>query len=780
MRLSGGYGSAVVRLRWLIVIGWAAIAAALSMFLPTLEESGGTGGFEGFADADNPAIQAEIRSFQKFGFPVLTRTAVVQRDPDGLTTGTQLRAFIDAVDFNLNRPAELRRIEFALPVTNSIGLIPAQERDTTAITYLFFRPDVSFTAQTALAQQYAERYAGDPRDDLVGVSGVIPGRTAQLEILREDLHRVELLTIGLIFLIVALNYRSLVAPIVTMATAGLSLSIIVRVAGWAGTEFGFDVPSEIEPVIVALLIGIVTDYSIFFLSGMRERLTVGDGRLEAARHSTAEFAPIVLVAGLTVAAGSLAVLVARVGPFRTFGPGMALTVLIGLVVAITFVPACLAILGSAVFWPHKLRRPGTTSRREPRPGLLIRSIARRGGAVVAMVATGGVLVAAAAPLPSMNLGFGVTSSLPADHEARRAAGAAGEGFFTGILSPAVLLLEGPGVTERRAELATLERLLDERTGVATVGGPADQLSPVDLGIVLSTSGDAARYVIVLGDDPLGADAIDQLHELRRDMPDLLAEAGLSGVSAEFAGDTALAETTVTQTEEDLGRIVLVATGLGFILLVLFLRALVAPLFLMAANLLAVAASLGLTTLLFQTIGGQPGITFFVPFATAVLLIALGADYSIFGVGYIWGEARRNPLPQAIMIAVPRSTRAINAAGLALALSFASLAVVPLAPFREFAFAMGVGILIDVFVVRSILVPSIISVIGTASGWPGRALRGAVEANPEPLSVGRSRTLTAAPGRRRGRVEGALIILVLAVYACWTRRRRPSGSSPSET
>ncbi|MDQ4138370.1 MAG: MMPL family transporter, partial [Actinomycetota bacterium] len=753
MRLSRGYGAAVVRLRWLIVVGWLAFAAVLSMFLPTLEESGGTGGFEGFADADNPAIQAEIRSFEKFGFPVLTRTAVVQRDPEGLTTGTQLRAFVDAIDFNLNRPAELRRIEFALPVTNSIGLIPGQERDTTAITYLFFRPDVSFRAQTALAHEYAERYAGDPRDDLVGVSGVIPGRTAQLKILGQDLHRVELLTIGLIFLIVALNYRSLVAPIVTMATAGLSLSIIVRIAGWAGGEFGFDVPSEIEPVIVALLLGIVTDYSIFFLSGMRERLAAGDGRLEAARHSTAEFAPIVLVAGLTVAAGSLAVLVARVGPFRTFGPGMALTILIGLVVAVTFVPACLAIFGSAVFWPHKPRRPGRVVHRQPRRGVLIRAIARRGGAFVAVVVAGGALVAAAAPLPRMNLGFGVTSSLPPAHEATRAAGAAGEGFFTGILSPAVLLLEGSGVTERRPQLARLERLLHERSGVATVGGPADQLSPVDLGIVLSTSGDAARYVIVLADDPLGADAIDQLHELRADMPNLLAEAGLSGVSAEFAGDTALAETTVTQTEEDLGRIVLVATGLGFILLVLFLRALVAPIFLMAANLLAVGASLGLTTLVFQTIGGQAGITFFVPFAAAVLLIALGADYSIFGVGYIWAEARRNPLAEAIMIAVPRSTRAINAAGLALALSFASLAVVPLAPFREFAFAMGVGILIDVFVVRSILVPSIITVIGTASGWPGRGLRGAVEAKPEPVAAGRPGAVTAAAVHGGGRLQG---------------------------
>ncbi len=770
MRITRLYAAAVVRLRWAIAIGWISLAAVLSLFLPTLEQSGGAGGFQGFAEPDNPAIQAEIRSFQKFGFPVLTRTAVVQRNPDGLSTGTQLRAVSDAIDFNLNRPDELRRIEFALPIINGLDMVPAAERDTTAITYLFFRPEVSFTAQTELAHRYAERYAGEPRDHLVGVTGVIPGRTAQLGILHNDLHKVEIATIGLIFLIVALNYRSIVAPLLTMATAGLALSIIVRAAGWAGQEFGFDVPSEIEPVIVALLLGIVTDYSIFFLSGMRERLTAGDHRLEAARNSTAEFAPIVLVAGLTVAAGSLAVLMARVGPFRTFGPGMALTILIGLAVAVTFVPACLAILGRTAFWPRSPKGRTASPDEDRPPSPLVKTITRRGGALAAVFLAGGALVMAAAPARDLNLGFGVTQSLPEAAETKRAADAAGMGFFPGVTSPTVLLLEGPNVAERRAELARLQESLSARAGVAAVAGPADQPSPISLGVVLATSGDAARYVLIFADDPLGAAAIDQLHELQQDMPELLADAGITGARASLAGDTALAETTVTQTEEDLLRIIVVATALGFVLLVLFLRALVAPIFLMAANLLAVAASLGLTTFVFQTIAGQSGITFYVPFAAAVLLIALGADYSIFGVGYIWAEARQRPLAQAIRIAVPRSTKAITAAGIALALSFASLAIVPLNPFREFAFAMGIGILIDVFIVRSILVPSIITMIGPASGWPGRALSRAAPPTPDEADQAPPATPQTTDEHPVG-VLAFVTIAALAAYALWTRKPR---------
>jgi len=776
VNLARWYAAAVVRLRWAIVAGWVLVVVALSVTLPTLSDTGGTGGFRGFAEPDHPAIQAEIRSFEKFGFPVLTRTAIVQHDPEGLPPDTQFRIVSNAVEFNLERPPELRRIEFALPVLDNFLPERLGQQPTTAITYLYYRPDVGFGRQTGLAAEYATRYAAEPEDRLVGVTGVIPGRVAQLVILRRTLEKVELATIALIFLVVALNFRSLGAPLVTMATAGLAIGVIVRLAGLIGEQLGVDVPSEIEPVMIALLLGIVTDYSIFFLAGMRERLGAGDDRAEAARASTTEFAPIVVVAGLTVAAGSLALLVARVGLFRTFGPGMAITILISLVVAVTFVPACLAILGRWVFWPRMPKAtaaPTAHARRSP----VVDVITRKRNAVAVAVAGGAVLLLAALPVRNLDLGFSVIDSLPSHFEARRAAQAAGEGFAPGILSPTVLLVEGRDVERHRPELSRLQELLERQPGVAVVAGPANQPSPVSIGGVISRAGDAARYVIVFDASPLSATTISNLHALEERLPALLDEAGLPPVRTSFAGDTALAESTVTQTQADLGRIVLVATGLGFVLLVLFLRSLVAPLYLMAANVLAVVAALGVTTFVFQSVAGHAGLTFYVPFAAAVLLVALGADYSIFGVGYIWAEARGRPLVDAIRVAVPRSTRAISAAGITLALSFAMLAFVPLRPFREFALAMAVGILLDVFVVRSLLVPSLVSVVGTASGWPGHALRGADESAdhpepaPEPADV--PRPVHAASSRPARWVASTAWVVggVLAAYLLDRKQRR---------
>jgi RND superfamily putative drug exporter len=125
---------------------------------------------------------------------------------------------------------------------------------------------------------------------------------------------------------------------------------------------------------------------------------------------------------------------------------------------------------------------------------------------------------------------------------------------------------------------------------------------------------------------------------------------------------------------------------------------------------------------FNEINPGAGLTFYVPFAGAVLLLAFGSDYNIFGVGHVWDEARRRPLREAIAVAMPQTTRPITAAGLALAASFGMLALVPLDPFRQLAFAMSVGIALDVLVVRSLLMPALLVTVGPVSAWPSRRLQ----------------------------------------------------------
>ena len=275
---------------------------------------------------------------------------------------------------------------------------------------------------------------------------------------------------------------------------------------------------------------------------------------------------------------------------------------------------------------------------------------------------------------------------------------------------------------RAAQIARLQALVARQPGVAAVVGPHEQPPPPAPQVMVSRDGGAARLAVVFDSDPLGAPAIDHLRTLRDRMPGLLRGAGLSGARVAYGGQTALADDTVSRVLADLGRVAVVAILVNLVLLALFMRALVAPLYLVASSILGLLATLGLSTLFFQRVLGQDDLTYYVPFAAAVLLVALGSDYNVFVAGRIWDEARRMRLREAIAVATPQAARAVTVAGLALAASFALLAIAPLRSFREFAFVMAVGVLVDTFLVRTLLVPALTSLFGERAWWPGRRVR----------------------------------------------------------
>ncbi len=173
-----------------------------------------------------------------------------------------------------------------------------------------------------------------------------------------------------------------------------------------------------------------------------------------------------------------------------------------------------------------------------------------------------------------------------------------------------------------------------------------------------------------------------------------------------------------------------------VLLALFLRSLLAPVYLLAASVLAVFAAVGLTILISQDILGYGSLVYYVPFAAGVLLVSLGSDYNVFVVGRIWEEARRRPVANAVAVAAPQASRAITTASVALAASFAMLAVIPLEQFRQIAIAMALGVVIDAIAVRSLLVPALVALFGRPGMWPGNRRVPEVAAGPPVTSPAR--------------------------------------------
>lgn len=729
MRLRRAFGRAVIAARYPIVAFWIAAAIAATLLLPSIDQAQ-VGALGDLVPHDAKAIQTEKRSLELFGFPLLSRNVLVQRNPHGLSKLALVRFAARTYALDRKLLPGLTGIAATLPLTNAVVDPPlARERGTTALSYLFFPPDIGPSGRAGLVDRLEKRYINRPGDALVGSTGTLSARQEQAAVIRRGLPTVEIATVVLVLLAVGLHFRALGAPLLNLGAVAIAYLVAIRLIAFIGSRVGISVPREVTPIIVVLLFGVLTDYAIFFMSRFRRLLAEGLDKRLAAERATAEIAPIVVTAAVSVAAASAALLVARLGFLQAFGPGMALAVLIGLCVAVTLVPAAMAIAGMSLFWPS---RPGReisaeataeqVDARSRRGRTRALALATRHPLAVS-IATVAALLVGASGLAHLRVGNPIIRGLPAGNPIKRAYAEAAKGFAPGVVSPTVVVVEQPGIGAQRPRLAQLQRLLARQPGVAGVAGPGSVPFRVELGATVSRAGNAARYAVVLGDDPLGARAIARLRTLERRMPALLDQAGLGGAKAGFGGDTALVAETVTETFGDLGRVAPVAIAIVFLILAVFLRALVAPLYLVAASVLALAASLGVTTYVFVDVVGRAELTYYVPFMATVLLLALGSDYNVFIVGRIWDEARRRPLREAVAHAGASAAKPITAAGLILGLSFALLAIVDLSTFTEIAAAMTLGLLIDAFVVRTLLVPALIALVGERSGWPGHQLAG---------------------------------------------------------
>jgi RND superfamily putative drug exporter len=670
-----------------------------------------------------PAARAEAEAARLFGSSLLPRIAVVQRNPHGLGLGDQRRIVRLALRLDQDRLRAFPRGSRALPYLNTARLVPgARERSTTAITYLGFPASVAPVDQRNYAYQYA-RAVSQP-GAAAFATGFIPGSIAQSDLITHNLLWVELATVLFVAVVIGGYLRSVLAPLVTLAAATIAYVISIGVVAWLAQTQGLQLQNQVEPIVVVLLLGVVTDYSVFFLSGMRGRIRRGEAPADAARDATAQVLPIIVTAALLVAAGLATLRLASIGFVQTLGPAMAVVVLVSLGVSITFVPACMRILCRRLFWPGLGEGPGVDPLLTRAGAAVRRGVARGASArlvafpLILVVVFG--LVLAASGIGFMRLALTPIRGLQEPTPPTIAASAAERGFTGGILSPTEIVLRAPGIGARTRGLQRFVRALDAKREVGAVFGPG--LAPIPRRfepVFTSRDASAVRYFVAFRHHPYSSAAIDDLGRLEREMPTLLEDAGLGGAGVLYAGDTALAKATTHRVYHDMLWVGLAAGAVNLLLLAIFLRAVIAPLLLVASSGLAIAATFGLTTYVFRDLFHTADFTYFVPLAVGVLLLSFGTDYNLFVVGRIWQEAKTRTTADAIRTAVPRASRAISIAGVALACSFAMLAIVPISPFREFAVAIGIGVLIDTFVVRTLLIPSLLAALGRRSWWPSR-------------------------------------------------------------
>jgi RND superfamily putative drug exporter len=747
-RVARAHAWVSITLRWPILIAWAVLVAVLLHDgVPSFGRDGLT--LRELAPTDAPELATELEAARLFRVPLTARAQVVRRDADGLPLRVQRADVETAIDQSrdaLEGSSARGAIAFQLPYVNTFGAFPASsESSTTTVLNLVGFPDSTLHARERAAHEIAAEERERSDAGRVSVTGGIPAQLETGRIIRANLDTLQLASILVLVLITAVWFRALVPPLVVVATIGTTMLLLLEALAAASERFDVTVPAEVLPVVLVVAIGIATDYALFPMTAWRRGVLSGTDPRDAVHDSICGTSPVVLTAGITTALGATSLHVAKTGFVAAFAPALVVAVSVAMIVGLLLVPALFAMFGSHMAWP---RQTASIHERGRWAYRLVGGLERRWVAVTLVSISIALLVAVGSQARSTPMGFNIVTGLPADDEISIGAQDAARGFAAGILSPTLLVIDGERLDRRPSQLNEFAAAAASLDGVAGVLGPdvlrttieraglGDEVARLELelfgpdetgssddapstdepirsadevqatatrGVLVTSDGAHARLVLVLDADAYSGTASRALNELRPELARELAQAGLGDATLRIAGDTAVVERVVEQLDRDLLRIAAILIPFELLVLLLFLRSLRMAVVIVASSVVTTAAALGALAIFDRTLGAGDGVAFFVPVATFVLLLSIGADY-----GVLMGRALQRAGPGASVAAIRDTAPTIVLAGLVLASTFGLLAVVPLGAFTQFAVAMGMGVLLDTLLVRPLLMPLLLS------------------------------------------------------------------------
>ncbi|EST36962.1 hypothetical protein N566_15600 [Streptomycetaceae bacterium MP113-05] len=516
-----------------------------------------------------------------------------------------------------------------------------------------------------------------------------------------------LVALGVVLLILLLVYRSVLLPLVVIISAVLALSLASAVVYALAERDMVRVDGQVQGILSILVIGAATDYALLLAARYKEELAArSDGdRLAAMRTAVRRSAGAIVASAATVGLGLLALLLSDLANTSALGPVGAIGVVCAVVSTMTFLPAVLALLGRAAYWPARPKQAvdGTPARSVwGRVSHLVGRAPRR-----IWAGTGVVLLACAAFAPQLNSG-GVPLSEIFVNDARsvQAQKVLGEHYPGGSGNPAVIIADAGSGREVTRTAARTEGV----TGAAPVtasgrpgaGDPrvVDGRVLIDATLADPADGDAAKQ------------AVQRLRERLHDV---------SGADALVGGYTAQQYDTQQTAQRDRLVITPVVLAIILVILALLLRSLLMPLLLVGSVALNYFATIGVAALVFQHLLGFSGTDASVPLYGFVFLVALGVDYNIFLMTRVREEALSDGTRSGVLKGLTATGGVITSAGVVLAATFAALVVIPLAFLVQIAFIVAFGVLLDTLVVRSLLVPALVRDIGPVLWWPS-ALR----------------------------------------------------------
>ncbi|MEW2165014.1 MMPL family transporter [Streptomyces sp. NPDC007084] len=689
-------GIAVVcgrRSKWLVLVLWLLVlvfVAPLGMKLSDAQDNDAQSWLPGSAESTQVLdISGEFR-------PEQIPAVVVYAREGGLTARDRRQIAEDVRQLRTLRDHGIRGAETRGPVFDR----PAAPR--AAQIYVPITMDAAGWQRIAPAVDSVRDVTGRGGDGLAvhitGPGGTSADSAKAFEGIDSTLLYAAMAVVIVMLLITFRSPTLLFVPLLGVIVALFTAQALIYLLA---TRAGLTVNGQSAGILTVLVFGAGTDYALLLVARYREELRRHEDRHEAMALALNRAGPAVLASGATVVLSMLVLLVAEMNSTRGLGPVAAIGVAVALLAMLTLFPALLLVSGRWIFWPAV---PHVGSSDPTRGGFWARvgsRIARRprttwiGTALVLAALSVGLVQLRAAGIPGADQFTGKPDSVVGQQVSERY-------FPAGAGDPLVVV----------SDAAAGDRV--RRTVAADPG-----VVPASIGVPPGTAPEHDGRVLFEATlrDPSDSDAaketVDRVRGAVHALPDADAKVG--------GGTAALLDMEDAQTHDNYLVIPLVLVVVLLVLSVL-LRALVAPLLLIGTVVLSLAAALGVSALAFRHVFDYAGEDVSFPLFVFVFLVALGIDYNIFLTTRVREEAARQGTRPGVVTGLATTGAVITSAGLVLAGTFAALGTLPVVGFAEIGFAVAFGVLLDTFVVRSVLVTSLFLDVGARVWWPSRLAR----------------------------------------------------------
>ena len=669
--------------RWVVVGLWLlAIVAFGAAQLPTKFEEVQKNESTSFLPGDAESTKALTDAEEIRGSESVTIVAVY-RNPDGLTAANKAQIRADRRELNsLDLP---RTGPFAPPVFSKNGQAA------------LLNADIAVNGEgetiTGPVDEVRAKVSGERDGMNVKVTGSAGFSADAIKVFEGINGTLLIAASALVFILLALIYRSpifLWIPLFSVAMA----EIASRSLGYLIAEAGFTVNAQASSIMSVLVLGAGTDYALLLVSRYREELRQREDKREAAAIAAYATAPAIFASAITVMLALMCLTLAEVNGTAGLGPLGALGVAVAMVSMLTLLPALLALTGRRAFWPlvphvgdegadvahGRWRRWGEWIDRRPRRVWI-------GTTLILLVMCAGLITSFSTNLTQADSYRDTVESVTGQELLATS-------FPSGTNAPTEVIVPD------KAKVPAVVAALKEDPDVA-------EAQPVAEG------GPGVLVLAALTTNPYSTAAYDAIPQIRETVKAAGGQDVLVGGTSAIEKD--IRDASVRDTKLIIPLVLLVV----FVVLILLLRSLVAPIVLIATVVLSFAATMGLSYVVYDVAFGFPGSDPGLPLFAFVFLVALGIDYNIFLMARVREETQRYGTEHGMLRGLAVTGGVITSAGIVLAGTFAVLGVLPLVFLTQIGFAVAVGVLIDTFIVRSTLVPALVLEIGKKIWWPSK-------------------------------------------------------------